>query len=449
MRLRSALLDNRRHIPNNGSVPFPPFGSPPAPRGSRRAPVLVDLFAGCGGLGLGLELAGFSPIFVNELDPGAMATYVGNRLRRQPLLVESNCRDIAELTAGIAAGGPKDRLNDWATTLRKEHGDIDLVSGGPPCQGYSAIGHRRTFPVERHEVPSNHLYRDMAWVIEALRPRMFLFENVANLERAKWHSDGNAGEIWTDVLGTFGALDDYEVQPAKVYARDYGVPQNRPRLLIVGIRRDLGFVREFGKPAFGLLPDPTGGYPDPADFLGDLVDTEFRGGGRTARYPRNAETGVQEWYRYDPISRSTLVRGDIVTEHDYSKHHDWIVAKFRHMIATGGDIRLGDRTNKFSQRVLPAHWGPKGPNITATSMPDDFVHYLQPRTLTVREWARLQTFPDWYQFFGKRTTGGQRRAGNPDENNWKRDVPKYTQIGNAVPVLLAKALGDHFLGFLG
>jgi DNA (cytosine-5)-methyltransferase 1 len=76
-------------------------------------------------------------------------------------------------------------------------------------------------------------------------------------------------------------------------------------------------------------------------------------------------------------------------------------------------------------------------------MPDDYVHFQQPRVLTVREWARLQTFPDWYVFAGKRTTGGRRRAGDPEAGQWTRDVPKYTQIGNAVPVELARAIGEH------
>ena len=105
------------------------------------------------------------------------------------------------------------------------------------------------------------------------------------------------------------------------------------------------------------------------------------------------------------------------------------------------------RTKKFAQRVLPPRWSDE-PNITATSLPDDYVHYKQPRILTVREWARLQTFPDWYDFRGPRTTGGRRRAGNPDAGIWDRDVPRYTQIGNAVPVLLAKKIGEHLRGLI-
>ena len=99
--------------------------------------------------------------------------------------------------------------------------------------------------------------------------------------------------------------------------------------------------------------------------------------------------------------------------------------------------------SKFSQRPLPERWDENGPNITITGGTEDLIHFSQPRTLTVREWARLQGFPDWYQFAGSRTTGGRRRAGDPEKGDWTRDLPKYTQIGNAVPVKLASFLGMH------
>jgi DNA (cytosine-5)-methyltransferase 1 len=113
-----------------------------------------------------------------------------------------------------------------------------------------------------------------------------------------------------------------------------------------------------------------------------------------------------------------------------------------------GEIPEECKTKKFAQRRLPPEWGNKGPSITITSLPDDFVHYKQARTPTVRECARAQTFPDWYQFSGKRTTGGIRRAGNPRKNIFEREVPKYTQIGNAVPVKLAEEIGLHFIQLL-
>ena len=118
------------------------------------------------------------------------------------------------------------------------------------------------------------------------------------------------------------------------------------------------------------------------------------------------------------------------------------------MINSGGMIPKEFKTKKFAQRLLLKKWTKKGPTITVTSLPDDFVHYSQARSLTIREWARLQTFPDWYQFSGKRTTGGIRRAGNPRDNVFDRELPKYTQIGNAVPVLLAKKIGDHLISVL-
>ena len=140
--------------------------------------------------------------------------------------------------------------------------------------------------------------------------------------------------------------------------------------------------------------------------------------------------------------------GAPLSDHEYSNHQPRIVEKFQYMLDHDGDIPADMQTKKFAQRVLPRKWSDRGPTITATSLPDDYVHFEQPRSLTVREMARLQTFPDWYQFKGKRTTGGLRRAGNPRQGLHEREVPKYTQVGNAVPVALAEAIGRHFLKLL-
>lgn len=410
---------------------------------SAKQPTLVDLFAGCGGLSLGLEAEGFNPVFVNELDEDAMATYLLNRLHRFPALAKFHSYDIFDLT-GSDATGKAGSLVGLATELRERYGDIDLVAGGPPCQGYSGIGHRRTFTdVSKVDVPSNHLYREMAKFIAVIRPKTFLFENVRGLVSSRWTPEGQKGEIWADVQKSFHQLVDYQVYAELVQAKKYGVPQNRPRMLLVGIRRDLGFVATPGKPANGLLPDPIGDAPDPEDFLGDLVDLDYLSSGATISYPRDAATPWQKRFRRDQRTCRVAQAGDPLTEHEYSRHDPRIVDKFRYMIEHAGAIRPEDETKKFAQRVIPRTWGPDGPSLTATSLPDDYVHFEQPRILTVREWARLQTFPDWYQFAGKRTTGGRRRAGNPASGNWSRELPKYTQIGNAVPVLLAEAVGRH------
>ena len=173
------------------------------------------------------------------------------------------------------------------------------------------------------------------------------------------------------------------------------------------------------------------------------LETQDFGGGKfgTTTYPRDPETEIQRKLRKPhPLYAD---RAEQLTDHDYSKHAVRIVDKFTHMIKFG-EIPENAKTKKFSQKVLPASWGNGRPSITATSMPDDYVHYSQSRVLTVREWARLQLFPDWYRFEGKRTTGGIRRAGNPREGIFDREVPKYTQIGNAVPVGLSERVGLHF-----
>jgi DNA (cytosine-5)-methyltransferase 1 len=205
----------------------------------------------------------------------------------------------------------------------------------------------------------------------------------------------------------------------------------------------------FGATADGLLPEPTGNAPHIEDLLGDLVDPLYRNGMRqTEGYPSPATTDIQRWLRTPRGGGAVLGKGEPVSDQEYTIHAARIVEKFSHMLRNGGDIPTEMKTAKFAQRVLPARWDSRGPSITATSLPEDYVHYAQPRVPTVREWARLQTFPDWYQFSGKRTTGGIRRAGNPTCGNFDREVPKYTQIGNAVPVLLARAVGEHFAKLL-
>lgn len=406
----------------------------------------VDLFAGCGGLSLGLELAEFEPIFVNELNQSALETYLLNRELHFPLLrskynladikklVESDGRLLTELIHDLQA--------DYDLDIKS--GDLDLLVGGPPCQGFSGLGHRRSYSVNKKQLPSNHLYQDMAFVISMLRPKIFLFENVKGLLTARWSPDGVKGEIWEDVKSTFKFIPGYSVHPELVYAKNYGVPQNRPRVLMVGIRSDINFKEDPSKFANGFLPEPSGEYLNIDDLLGDLVDEKYSNGGVTEKYPKAATNDYQRWFRANPFTGEVVSKNSPITEHKYSQHRADIIKKFRHMQANKGAIPLSMKTKKFSQRLLPSKWGPKGPVITATSMPDDYIHFSQPRTLTVREWARLQTFPDWYQFSGIRTTGGIRRAGNPREGIFEREVPKYTQIGNAVPVSLATALGKHF-----
>ena len=421
---------------------------------------------------MGFEKANFLPVYVNELNSDAMATYLRNRHHSLGGMQFSANRDLRCYDANELHGKKLENLvsslsaipelafgfDKGASKVSGAGSNLDVLAGGPPCQGYSGIGIRRSYDVDKTDLPSNHLFARMSHVIGRLRPRIFLFENVQGLLNAKWTRTGDE-KIFPEVLREFRSIPGYEVRFKVVKAKDYGVPQNRPRILLVGIRKDVLRACKWLEPSAdeddavtcGFLPKPTRGFPDLIDLLGDLIDERAeevlvsghfeKGAFATKNYPSSPQNKVQQQLRNPPWFETKAVP---LTEQEYSKHKPNIVAKFKHMLENDGEIPDQYKTKKFSQRVLRARWGNSEPNMTATSLADDYVHFVQPRTLTVREWARLQLFPDWYQFSGKRTTGGLRRAGNPQAGLFDREVPKYTQIGNAVPVGLAEAVAKHF-----
>ena len=408
---------------------------------------MIDLFAGCGGLSLGFEMENFQSLLFSEINIHAAQTYMLNRKGQNIIPVG----DILSLT------------NDNLCLLKaywKIQGinDIDVICGGPPCQGYSAIGHRRSFNLNKDQIPSNRLFEEMVRVIDFVRPRVFLFENVKGLLNGRWTKEGFRGEIFMDVISAFKKIEGYHCEWDLLHAKDYGVPQNRPRVFIIGYRNDV--MNNIEMPEFnsaescsphnkgglafdlGLLPVGKVKPPTLEELLGDLIDRDYSAKKSTIKYPSAAQNSIQKWLRKNRLG-NVAKKGSKVTEHEYSSHKPRIVEKFTYMLKNYGEIPESMKTKKFAQRVLPKNWNRSGPNITATSLPDDYVHFSQPRIPTVREWARIQTFPDWYQFSGPRTTGGRRRAGDPDAGIWDRDVPTYTQIGNAVPVLLANEIAKH------
>lgn len=456
----------------------------------------IDLFAGCGGLSLGLERAGFRPLLFCELSDHAAETYTHNN----PGV--PRFKDAVKLAEDL-----RKKAEDKPISLQSADGqnveivprDIDLVCGGPPCQGYSRIGHRRTHKLQKNEIPSNHLFKSMVKIIAATRPKVFLFENVSGILSGKWTSQGKEGEIFKNVLlgaRGFGGLmvdeerpkgverrmaaDCYVVRWLEIKSYDYGVPQNRPRVLVVGVRDDVAgeeiprlgsharCVEDLRDNSNRLIPPPQGRYSHtPAQILSDLAGlprskpdkssafeySRVRDKGRSAEM----EDELRDWYLATRDRWMAGVGADLkdlpfLANQEYSKHSERVVERFKLIRGQGLTMaqlnKIGKGTKKFSQRALS--WtSASGPNITVTSLPDDLVHFSEDRILTVREWARLQTFPDWFVFKGPRTTGGSRRAGDPSKGNWHRDVPQYTQIGNAVPVALAYALGAHFRTLLG
>lgn len=433
MTLSSILAEQPQNWPPQ--IPAQPVSGQP------RTLWAIDLFAGCGGLSLGLEQAGFTPLLVSELNHDAMATYMANR--QHHTLSITSFYDVHAIT--------DDKLGELKAGWKKLGIDeIDLIAGGPPCQGYSGIGHRRSYKVEKEKIPSNFLFKEMTRIISKLRPRMFLFENVKGLLSARWTAKGQKGEIWEAVKKAFRNINggEYLIDFKLVQAKDYGVPQNRPRILMAGIRKDLGWKPDTNATASGLLPSKQGNPPSIEEMLSDLVDPGYLGKKETERYLCPPKTEVQKRLRTSKDGTTVAPKGAALTDQEYSDHKPHIREKFQYMLDHDGEIPMHMRTKKFAQRVLPRVWGASGPTITVTSLPEDYVHYVQPRALTVREWARLQMFPDWYEFKGPRTTGGVRRAGNPHQGVWDRECPKYTQIGNAVPVELARKVGVHLSNIL-
>ena len=430
-------------------------------------PTVVDLFAGCGGMSLGLELMGYRTLLAVELSESAHKTYEANRERPEKPRMLTDVKSLAKLS-------PKE-MRAAAGLGPNEH--PTLVTGGPPCQGFSGIGYRRTHSdIQKHEIASNHLYEDMVAVIKGLQPDAFIFENVRGLLTSRWSRE-SPERVWDDVRKHF--LDElggrYAIAYKLIRCSDYAVPQNRPRVLMVGMlkekydamkpavkadelnketRQDTPMAEEVG-----LIPRPLsggGGFPHPHDLLGDLVDKDYpnlasrTGRLATKKYPRKAKTLWQQVMRVrDAKHQHCADRNADLLEHDYSRHSHTVRKRFQAVIdANDRRVPEGLGTKKFAQRGLPRKWEGK-PNITVASLPDDYVHFEQCRSLTVREWARLQGFPDWYVFKGPRTTGGHRRAGDVRRGDSVRETPKYTQIGNAVPVQLAAALGFHLRHLLG
>ena len=380
-------------------------------------PTLVDLFAGCGGLSLGFHEAGFKTILANELHIDPATTYQEN------LLNES--KDAMVL-------GPIQSVlrNKDIDNLLPSSEQVTCVAGGPPCQGFSLAG--RGNPND----PRNSLFKEYLRVVRKILPKSVLFENVPGF--ANRYGTG-LREHLRKSLNRMGYVTDLGV----VKALDYGVPQLRKRFFCLGIHRDHLNGNDV------RLPPPTWSRREleikmtARKVLADLDVHHLRGGYGSGvidgpeKYLRPADTEFQKEMR--------LKSGQTIGGHTWNtripKHGDRVSRRMRELqkgaskeAFSGTDLE----TSKLSQRVLGKDVVPR---MTVVSLPDDYIHYNKalPRTLSVRECARLQTFPDDFRFFGKRTTGGLRR---------RIDVPQYTQVANAIPPRMAEAFGGHLMGYI-
>ena len=385
---------------------------------SDASPKLIDLFAGCGGLALGFHQAGFETALANELHIDPATTYSRNL--------------IPDCEERMLVGPIEDRLSD---RVLEEKGirnfEIDCIAGGPPCQGFSMAG--RGNPDD----PRNALFREYLRVVSRILPKAVIFENVPGFANRYGLRLRKKLEQRLSELG-------YITDSGVLEARDYGVPQLRRRFICIGVHK------EFIDSGEVSLPDPTWSESriesdlTARKVIGDLDVYSERGGYGTGEihgpenYLRPARTTFQREMR--GVSGTTK-KGE--TWNTRIPRHTETVAKRMRAIQSGSkpqDFHGTElETRKLSQRLL---LGDKFPRITVVSLPDDYVHYNPdlPRTLSVRECARLQTFPDHFRFHGKRTTGGMRR---------RSDVPQYTQVGNAIPPRMAESLANQILGITG
>lgn len=520
----------------------------------------VELFAGCGGLSLGLDSEDFNLLFANELSPMAAETYaynilkadlrdpnsasgplekvfwlrsqyprfeIGKRLDENPLIasvIEDYICDLEALPnldalcSGSMVVGSIVALNKFIVKhqlkrIWASRGiEVDLLSGGPPCQSFSMAGLRERSN-ERNLLPW-----EFAKTAEELQPKMVLLENVSGILRA-FTSNGERYYAWFEVAKAFGSLGYYPIC-LHINAKYVGAAQNRPRFIMLAFRQDVfdsvrdkitdplaeylgeaeSFVRELSKgkqPHYGSLSyldveknsnvfadgflsplralttnnslvtvkdaidDLSSLDATPSDYVEGLNHRHFLPPDREWELQntelRKNSPKVQSRFRLyqllrdlDPSAHNRISRA--IKQGETSRIIDddllalskngWVLDTAGTKInkASPDELRfiLGElHSKKQTQRAL----SPDAPAPAALSIPDDACHYDESclRTLSVREMARIQSFPDWFAFKSKVTTGGQMR---------KYQVPQYTQVGNAVPPILGKALGKVCKKFL-
>ncbi len=405
-----------------------------------RSPSFIDVFAGCGGLSLGLKRAGWRGLFGVEKDAFAFETLSANfpvgkgKLSYHwPEAIGHRPWEIAEL---IEAHGED---------LARMAGSIDLLAGGPPCQGFSHAGKRKP------DDPRNRLFEAYLRLVEILRPRIVLIENVrgftSSFDLAKSDGIGNFADTLRDRLAP-----DYHTTSAIIRADDFGVPQARARFFLIGLRRgegrpdrvptffdDMLEARDAFLDSRGLPHRPTSrdALSDlEADFAGTKPCPDSKGFEAVSyRGPRCDYQVAMREGRNEPPGDTRLARHKPAIKDRFAAIIRSSKEDGRLNVSLSRNLRLEHGIKKQAIRVLD----PLAASPTITSLPDDLLHYAEPRTLTVRENARLQSFPDWFSFRGKYTTGGERRA---------REVPRFTQVANAVPPLLAEQIGLRLHGLL-
>lgn len=444
----------------------------------------VDLFSGCGGLSLGIERAGGELLLAVEKSDMAARTFHHN------LIGDAADLPTWELHIGADIGEQVKRrmvVKELSAFLAEDElveqlsaQDLDLIVGGPPCQGFSLAGRRNPSDIR------NRLAWEYLELVERAQPKAVVIENVVGMSQKFSTQESSSFDQLQQALAE--TEPGYVVQGVLVNAMHYGAPQHRPRLMIIGLRKDI--ARLAGVKSTGTLwkshfaDEQKADIPDLApiptiqgknvrtigEAISDLATDSDPAPSRKTAYQRDMQS-----FDWRLAVRKT---NGVPLNHVFRKHAVRTVQRFRfyQYLALSGldqrllgraanlepedarlfmklkltdaplpavspdktilaesleqlcDLAMGLLTKKHSQKVLA--WDK--PARTVVTLPDDYVHPLEPRIFTVRELARFQGFPDDFEFLGKETTGAQRR---------RVEVPQYSQVGNAVSPWLSYAVG--------
>lgn len=364
----------------------------------------IDLFSGCGGLTKGFELAGIKSIFASDIDENCEKTFTKN-FPQTPFL----CKDITEIT--------KDEVDEIL------NGEVpDIIIGGPPCQGFSLANKRRNKVADD---PRNKLFYGFVKFINWYSPKAFVMENVKGLLSMQ------NGQVIRTIIEEFTNAGEcgYNVAYKVLKASDYGTPQNRERVILIGFRKDLNI-----QPTHPI-PYAMDRYVTVDDAISDLPQINAGEGEDGAKYLSGPTNQFQQFVRQ---------KSNAVNNHIAMKHTPRLVERFKAIKPgqslidvwdTHGAVKRGTPTEKstikFSQNNQRVFGNLPAPTIAA-SFQSNFIHPHLDRNFTAREGARLQSFPDDFIFEGMRT-----------KMSWEKGLSQYQQIGNAVPVLLAYAIANN------
>lgn len=395
---------------------------------SEKKYTVIDLFAGCGGLSLGLYQAGWNGIFAIEKNAFAFDTLKYNLIDKNrhftwPEWLPQTPHDINEV------------LEKYESQLKTLRGTIDLVAGGPPCQGFSMAGKRVEDDVR------NNLVFSYIEFIKLVQPKLILFENVKGFTYAFDKKNKDDAIPYSERVISELIKLDYNVKPHIIDFSKYGIPQRRKRFILVGVHTSVGNPEKFeellnAERSCFLEKKGLSENVSLKEAISDLlhsngcVPTPDREGFMSGKY------GIIQ-SKYQKFLRGVYPQNhQIPDSHSFAKHTKQKLECYQNLLANY-PIR-GKRIDGKTRE----QWGIKQRGITIldedslsptiTGHPEDCLHYCEPRIMTVRECARIQSFPDWYEIKRKYTTGGKMR---------KVEVPRYTQIGNAIPPLFAELAG--------